>query len=158
RGPVHDEHRRAGVALRQGTVGPRIDHTRHFKTAAPAERLSGLLGPKPSDSDGVVNPRSRADGLVIRLLVVRGRAGDQRPPTPRPTDDVIGKATVSTPVARKEPEPPPSAEPMPGRESPKPPVSAPPAKSPDSRKSGMPPGRAVAGALAQKESRHVPAD
>jgi len=101
---------------------------------------------------------NRTGALVIGVLVLLGHAGDQRPPTPRPTDDVLGKGTVSIPVATKEPEPPPSAEPMPGRESPKPPVSAPPAKSPDSRKSGMPPGRAVAGALAQKESRHVPAN
>jgi len=117
-----------------------------------------MLGAKPSESGESVTLGNRTGALVIGVLVLLGHAGDQRPPTPRPTDDVLGKGTVSIPVATKEPEPPPSAEPMPGRESPKPPVSAPPAKSPDSRKSGMPPGRAVAGALAQKESRHVPAD
>src|SRR5262249_31032276 len=158
RGPVHEDHRCARVALRQDTVGPRIDHTRHCKTDETGECLSGMLGAKPSESGESVTLGNRTGALVIGVLVLLGHAGDQRPPTPRPTDDVLGKGTVSIPVATKEPEPPPSAEPMPGRESPKPPVSAPPAKSPDSRKSGMPPGRAVAGALAQKDSRHVPAN
>src|SRR5262249_50641023 len=86
RGPVHEDHRCARGALRQDTVGPRLDHTQHFKTDETGECLSGMLGARPSESGESVTLGNSTGALVIGVLVLLGHTGDRTPPTPRPTD------------------------------------------------------------------------